>query len=301
MTVEGSTAARALGSWRVGPVGFGAMSLSVEGRPSSDTAHGVVVAALESGVNLFDTADCYGIGLRERGHNEKLLRASLDRCGADRAGVLVGTKGGHYRTEQGQYVIDARPDALRAACDRSLSALGVDALDLYFLHRPDPRVPYAESVGTIAELQRAGKVRAVGVSNVGTGHLEQARREVEVVAVQNRLSVLAQQDRPMVGHCAALGIAYLAWAPLGGFGHGAGEVSRHAVLRRIAHEHGVTTAQVALAWLLALSEVVIPIPGTHRPETVRENVAAAHIVLSADDLASLDATGVRCSDVEDEA
>jgi aryl-alcohol dehydrogenase-like predicted oxidoreductase len=278
---------RRLGGTSVGAIGLGAMPLSVAGRPDEARAIRTVHAALDAGVTLIDTADAYGFGGLEVGHNERLVAKALAAWPGGRDRVLVATKGGHTRPGR-EWDLDGRPEHLRRACEASLRALGVDAIGLYQLHRPDPKVPFAESVGALAELKAAGKVRMVGLSNVSVDQIEQASRLVEVASVQNEFSPRFRRSEGELAWCAARRIAFLPWSPLGGIGRGRDVGGRHGAFGEVAGYRGVSPQQVALAWMLAKAPVVIPIPGASRPETITDSAAAAGLRLSRDDLALLD-------------
>lgn len=278
---------RRLGGLQVGAVGLGEMPMSLAGRPDEDRSIRTIHAALDAGVTLVDTADAYCLDGSEIGHGERLVRKALDAWPGDRDRVLVATKGGHTRPG-GEWGLDGRPEYLRQACEASLRALGVDAIGLYQLHRPDPKVPFLESVGAMAELKAAGKVRLVGLSNVSVDQVKQARQAVEVASVQNEFSPRFRRSEGELAFCAAERIAFLPWSPLGGIGRGRDLGGRHAAFAEVAAAHGVSPQQVALAWELAKAPVVIPIPGASRPETITDSAAAATLRLSADDLARLD-------------
>ena len=278
---------RRLGGLQVGAVGLGEMPMSLAGRPDEDRSIRTIHAALDAGVTLVDTADAYCLDGSEIGHGERLVRKALDAWPGDRDRVLVATKGGHTR-EGREWGLDGRPEHLRQACEASLRALGVDAIGLYQLHRPDPKVPFLESVGAMAELKAAGKVRLVGLSNVSVDQTKQARQVVEVASVQNEFSPRFRRSEGELAFCAAERIAFLPWSPLGGIGRGRDLGGRHAAFAEVAAAHGVSPQQVALAWELAKAPVVIPIPGASRPETITDSAAAATLRLRADDLARLD-------------
>jgi aryl-alcohol dehydrogenase-like predicted oxidoreductase len=278
---------RRLGGLQVGAVGLGEMPMSLAGRPDEGRSIRTIHAALDAGVTLVDTADAYCLDGSEIGHGERLVGKALDAWPGDRDRVLVATKGGHTR-EGREWGLDGRPEHLRQACEASLRALGVDAIGLYQLHRPDPKVPFLESVGAMAELKAAGKVRLVGLSNVSVDQVKQARQAVEVASVQNEFSPRFRRSEGELAFCAAERIAFLPWSPLGGIGRGRDLGGRHAAFAEVAAAHGVSPQQVALAWELAKAPVVIPIPGASRPETITDSAAAATLRLSADDLARLD-------------
>jgi aryl-alcohol dehydrogenase-like predicted oxidoreductase len=265
------------------------MPMSLEGRPDRQRSIATIHAALDAGVTLIDTADAYSTGGADTGHNERLVAEALRSWRGDPDDVLVATKGGHVRPGDGSWDVDGRPEHLQAACDASLIALGVEAIGLYQFHRPDPKVPFAESVGALAELREAGKIRMAGLSNVSIAQIDEARSIVPVVSVQNQFSPAFRSSAAELAYCGGLGIAFLAWSPLGGMSAASDLAARHAAFGAVAGRLGVSPQQVALAWVLAQGEHVIPIPGSSRPETIRDSAAAAHVDLSADDLTLLDA------------
>ena len=278
---------RRLGGLQVSAIGLGEMPLSLDGRPDEAQAVRTIHAALDAGVNLIDTADSYCRDDADFGHGEGLVRKALAAWSGDRDRVLVATKGGHTRPG-GSWDLDGRPEYLRQACEASLKRLGVEAIGLYQFHRPDPKVPFTESVGALAELRAAGKVRLVGLSNVSVDQIRQARELVEVASVQNEFSPRFRRSEGELAWCAANRIAFLPWSPLGGIGRGRDLGGRHRAFAEVAGAHGVSPQQVALAWELAKAPVVIPIPGSSRPETILDSAAAASLRLSADELARLD-------------
>ena len=279
---------RRLGGLQVSAIGLGEMPMSLAGRPDEAQSIRTIHAALDAGVTLIDTADAYCIDETEVGHGERLVAKALAAWPGDRDRVLVGTKGGHTR-EGGEWNLDGRPEHLRQACEASLRALGAEAIGLYQFHRPDPKVPFAESVGAMAELKDAGKVRLVGLSNVSVDQIRQARQLVQVASVQNEFSPRFRRSEGELAFCAAEGIAFLPWSPLGGIGRGGSlGQDRHRVFGEVAEAHGVSAQQVALAWQLAKAPAVIPIPGSSRPETITDSAAAAGLRLSDDELARLD-------------
>lgn len=278
---------RRLGGLQVSAIGLGEMPMSLAGRPDEAQSVRTIHAALDAGVTLIDTADAYCIDESEFGHGERLVARALTAWPGDRDRVLVATKGGHTR-EGDEWYLDGRPEHLRQACEASLRALGVEAIGLYQFHRPDPKVPFAESVGAMAELKAAGKVRLVGLSNVSVDQIKQARQLVQVASVQNEFSPRFRRSEGELAFCAAEGIAFLPWSPLGGIGRGRDLGGRHRVFGEVAEAHGVSAQQVALAWQLAKAPAVIPIPGSSRPETITDSAAAASLRLSDDELARLD-------------
>ncbi|QES46649.1 aldo/keto reductase [Streptomyces venezuelae] len=290
------SAERSIGTVRVSAVGLGAMPLSVEGRPDRDRALATLHAALDAGVTLLDTADSYHWHTGETGHNELLVARALAGRGPDRDSVLVATKGGRGRPGDGSWTVDARPEHLRLACEASLRRLGTEAIGLYQLHKPDPDVPWAESVGTLRELAEEGKIRAAGISNVSVEQLDQAREILGdlLVSVQNRYSPAVRDSEPQLRRCAELGLAFLPWSPLGGISRSSldgpsGPTSSGTAFHRVAAEHEVSPQRVCLAWLLSRAPVVIPIPGATRPRTARDSAAAPGLTLTPAQLGRLDA------------
>lgn len=281
---------RSIGTFTVGAIGLGGMPMSIEGRPEPSRSIATIHAALDAGVNFFDTADAYHLKANEVGHNESLFAEAVASYGGDTSDVLIATKGGHLRPGDGSWTLDGRPEHIRAACDASLARLGVEAIGLYQFHRPDPAVPYAESVGVLRELLDAGKIRHAGISNADVHQIKQAKQILgeDLVSVQNQFSPAFRSSEPEMVLCDELGLAFLPWSPFGGITR-AGELgSRFAEFAKVAEAHEVSAHQVALAWMLAKSPVVIPIPGSTRPETIRDSVAAAELHLEDDELLRLD-------------
>lgn len=271
------------------PVGFGGMPLSIDGRPDEAVGVQVIHAALDAGMRLIDTADVYCLSDDDLGHNERLVARALREWNGPRAEVLVATKGGLTRP-QGRWERNGRPEHLARACDRSLKALGVDRIDLYQLHAPDTRVPFAESIGMLAELQRAGKVRWIGLSNVSVEEIDAARRQVEVVTVQNRLNPFFREalSEGVVEHCARLGIGFLAYSPVGG-GRLNRKLPAHAVAADIGRRHGASAHAVVLAWVLAQGRTVFVIPGARTVAHAVDSWRAGSLELSREELHRLDA------------
>jgi aryl-alcohol dehydrogenase-like predicted oxidoreductase len=282
---------RVLGQLSVGEVGFGCAAISVRDMPDEAGGARALRAALDAGVTLFDTADVYNPPGRGAGHSELLLRQVLSLRGAVREGVVIATKGGKYWTSDHEVRVNGSPRALRRACKASLRRLGLDALPLYFLHEPDPTVPFADSVGALAELRAEGLICHVGVSNVDLAQLEQARSIVEVAAVENEYSLTQRLSDPVVERCAQLGIAFLPWGSLKGIRDPA-SMGAAVRVRTVASRRGVTPEQVVIAWLLARSPTIIPIPGSRRPETILDSVAGATLELDGDERRILDTTTV---------
>jgi aryl-alcohol dehydrogenase-like predicted oxidoreductase len=282
---------RRIGDVQVGAIGLGGMPMSIEGRPEESRSIATIHAALDAGVTLIDTADAYHIHADEVGHNESLIAKALASYGGDTSQVLVATKGGHLRPGDGSWTQNGSPEYLRQACDASLKRLGVEAIGLYQFHRPDPAVPYAESVGAIRDLLDEGKIRMAGISNANPDQIRQAQEILggRLVSVQNEFSPRFRTSEPELELCDEFGIAFLPWSTLGGISKAGDLGSAHSAFSRVAEAHGVSPQQVCLAWMLAKSPVVIPIPGSSRPETIRDSVAAAELELTPEELGELDA------------
>lgn len=270
----------------VSAIGLGGMPLSLAGRPLESESIRVIHAALEAGVTLIDTADVYCIDDHDIGHNEKLIAAALAQWPRRRE-VVVATKGGLVRPG-GAWLTRGNPRHLRSACEASLRALGVDAITLYQLHAPDDDVPLEESVGALADLRREGKIIHIGLSNVGVAEIRRAQAIAPIVSVQNRCSVFDRQDfrAGVIDHCAAEGLAYLAYSPVGG-SRGKGRIAQDPVLQAVASALGVSPYRVALAWLLAASPAILPIPGASRSESALDSAAAVQLRLDDAALARL--------------
>jgi len=282
---------RTLGPRTVSAIGLGGMPMSIEGRPDEARSVATIHAALDAGVTLIDTADAYHLLADEVGHNEELIAAALRSFGGDTSDVLVATKGGHLRPGDGTWTQDGRPEYLKEAAKASAKRLGVEAIGLYQFHRPDPRVPYADSVGAIRDLLDEGVIELAGISNANVEQIDLANEILggRLVSVQNQFSPAFRSSQGELEHCAALGIAFLPWSPLGGISR-AGEVGgRHSVFQDVADAHGVSPQQVTLAWELALAPVVIPIPGSSRPATIQDSLRAAELTLTDDEIAALSA------------
>ena len=282
---------RTIGGTTVSAIGLGGMPMSIEGRPDRDRSLSAIHASLDAGVTFIDTADAYHLDSSDIGHNEILIAEALATYGGDVSNVLVATKGGHTRPGDGAWDIDGTPEHLKAACDASLKRLGVEAIGLYQHHRPDPDVPYADTIGALAELLDDGKIRMAGISNADPAQIREAQTVLggRLVSVQNQFSPAFRSSQPELELCAEMGVAFLPWSPLGGISD-AGELgSRHAAFSEVAADRGVSPQQVTLAWLLALSPVVVPIPGASRPETARDSAAAADLELTAAEVARLSA------------
>jgi pyridoxine 4-dehydrogenase len=267
-----------LGDLTVNRLGFGAMRVAgadIWGEPKDRAAMRKVLArAFELGHTFFDTADSYGPDV-----SEILIAEALHPYPKE---LVIGTKGGLTRPSRHRWDENGRPEHLRGAVDASLKKLRVERIDLYQFHAPDPKVPYAESLGALAELQRAGKIRHLGVSNVDARQLEVARRVAPVVSVQNAYNVENRESDDVLAACEKAGIVFIPWYPIG-----AGRALRSAKVKRVATRLGATSAQVALAWLLARSPAMLPIPGTSSLAHLEENAAAAGLKLAPQDMAEL--------------
>jgi aryl-alcohol dehydrogenase-like predicted oxidoreductase len=282
---------RALAELKVSAIGLGGMPMSIEGRPDTERSVATIHAALDAGVTLIDTADAYHQHADEVGHNEQLIADALRSWGGDATSVLVATKGGHLRPGDGSWTRNGDPAYLKQAARDSAKRLGVDAIGLYQFHRPDPKVPYSESVGALVELLDEGVIVRAGISNATVAQIDEANEVLggRLVSVQNQFSPAFRSSLGELEHCAGLGIAFLPWSPLGGISN-AGELgANHGAFAEVAQAHGVSPQQVALAWELSLADVVIPIPGASRPASIQDSVLAADLRLSDDELARLNA------------
>jgi aryl-alcohol dehydrogenase-like predicted oxidoreductase len=273
----------------VGAIGLGAMPLSTkEPRPSPTEAEAVVHAALDAGVTLIDTADAYAWDEAEFGHNEVLVASALRSYGRTDE-VLVATKGGHTRRGRA-WELDGSPAYLRRACEASLRRLHVEAIGLYQFHRPDPATPWEDSMGALRSLHDDGLVRMVGISNASIPQIEAARAILgdALASVQNQFSPGYRSSADELAHCASLGLAWLPWSPFGGVSAAGSLGAAAPAFAEVAEELGVSVYRVTLAWHLAQSDVVIPIPGASRPASIIDSAAAADLELSPAQLARLD-------------
>lgn len=279
---------RTLGTRQVSAIGLGGMPLSIEGRPDQAQALATIHAALEAGITLIDTADSYHLTATDVGHNELLIAKALReaRLGPDE--VLVATKGGHRRPGDGSWSTQGDPAYLKQACEASLQRLDVEAIGLYQFHRPDPAVPYEESMGAIRDLLDEGKILMAGISNANPAQIEVAQQVLggRLVSVQNQFSPRFRSSEPELRLCAEQGLAFLPWSPLGGISHAA-ELGT-SVFAQVADAHGVSPQQVCLAWELAKAPVVIPIPGASRPASAQDSARAVDLVLTEEELTLLD-------------
>jgi pyridoxine 4-dehydrogenase len=286
MAEDVSVTARAAGTIDVGGdltvnrLGFGAMRITGRGiwgePPDPEQAKAVLRRAVALDVNFIDTADSYGPEV-----SETLIAEALHPYPDD---LVIATKGGLERPGPGQWTPNGRPDHLREACDGSLKRLRLDQIPLYQFHRPDPKVPLEDSIGALVELKDQGKIRHIGLSNVTEPQLRQAQRLTPIVSIQNRYNSGDRGSESLIDLCEIEGLAFLPWAPVQ-------DTDRSRAIRDIAAVHGVTQHQVALAWLLARSPAMLPIPGTGSIGHLEENVAAAGLYLSPGEVARLNAGG----------
>ncbi len=268
------------GDLPVNRFGFGAMRLTgagIWGEPADpEESKRVLRRAVELGINVIDTADSYGPEVSERLIAEALYPYPDD--------LVIATKGGLVRPGPSRWVPDGRPEHLRVACEGSLKRLRVDRIDVYQFHRPDPKVPFEESVGELVRLKEEGKIRHIGLSNVTVEHLERAQKLTPIVSVQNRYSLMDRTSESVLLACSGDEIAFIPWNPLE-----VGELSRAGgLVAQIAERNGATPGQIALAWLLAHSPVMLPIPGTSKVAHLEENIGAVALELAPAELAQLD-------------
>ena len=268
------------GDLTVNRMGFGAMRITGPGiwgdPPDRDRAIATLRRIVELGVNFIDTADSYGPEV-----SELLIAEALYPYPDD---LVIATKGGLVRPGPNRWDADGRPEHLRQVCEGSLRRLRLEQIPLYQFHRPDPKVPLAESVGAIAELKDEGKIRHVGLSNVTEDQFREAERIVPIVSIQNRFNVTDRQSESMIDLCEQEAMVFLPWAPIQ-------QSDRKVAVAVAAQRHGVTEYQIVLAWLLAMSPAMLPIPGTSSPEHAEENVAAAAIELSRDEIEAISKGG----------
>jgi aryl-alcohol dehydrogenase-like predicted oxidoreductase len=264
------------GDLTVNRLGFGAMRITgpgIWGDPADlDMAKAALRRAVELDVTFIDTADSYGPDV-----SESLIAEALFPYPDD---LVIATKGGLVRPGPGRWEPDGRPEHLRQACEGSLRRLRLDQIPLYQFHRPDPKVPLAESIGALAELKDEGKIRHIGVSNFSEAQLRAAERVTPVVSVQNRYNAADRSSESMVDLCEQERLAFLPWAPIQ-------EADKNPAVTEAARRHGATSNQIVLAWMLARSPQMLPIPGSGDPEHVAQNIAAASIALSPDEVTAI--------------
>jgi pyridoxine 4-dehydrogenase len=268
------------GDLTVNRLGFGAMRITGPGiwgePPSRERAIATLRRVVELGVNFIDTADSYGPSV-----SEELIAEALHPYPDD---LVIATKGGLVRPGPNRWDADGRPEHLREACEGSLRRLRLEQIPLWQLHRPDPKVPLAESMGAIAELKAEGKIRHVGISNVTEDEFREAERIVPIVSIQNRFNVTDRQSQPLIDLCEQEDMVFLPWAPIQ-------DTERRVAVAVAAEKRGATERQIVLAWLLAISPVIVPIPGTGSPGHAEENIAAVTIDLSRDEIEAISKGG----------
>lgn len=289
-----TTPRRRIGSRTVSSIGLGAMPLAYAGSTAAPPEHAAATihAALDAGVTLVDTADIYATAWDRMGENERQVAAALDSWDGDRAGLTIATKGGITRSEGEQWGRDGSASYLRSALEKSLENLGTDRIDLYYWHRPDRSIRYAEAIEALATFQQEGLIHEIGISNANVEEIDVARDvlgEGGLAAVQNQFSpTFFHTSLRELRHCGEHGIAFVPWSPLGGIGGGASGIGeRFPHIKRVADAHGVSPQQVVLAWEISLGDHVIPIPGASRPESITDSAAAMSLELSDEDLAQL--------------
>ena len=268
------------GDLTVNRLGFGAMRITGRGiwgePPSREQAIATLRRVVELGVNFIDTADSYGPSV-----SEELIAEALHPYPDD---LVIATKGGLVRPAPNRWEADGRPEHLREVCEGSLRRLRLEQIPLYQFHRPDPAVPLAESIGALAELKKEGKIRHVGISNVSEAQLREAQRIVPIVSVQNRYNVADRRSQSMIDICEQEQLVFLPWAPIQ-------ETDKRVAVAVAAERHGATEHQVVLAWLLAISPAILPIPGTGSPGHAEENIAAASLELSPQEIRAISQGG----------
>jgi aryl-alcohol dehydrogenase-like predicted oxidoreductase len=272
------------GDLTVNRLGFGAMRLTGPGiwgePPDRDEAKAVLRRAVELGVNFIDTADSYGPGV-----SEELIREALHPYPED---LVIATKGGLERTGPGRWPSNGRPEHLVEACEGSLRRLGLDQIPLYQFHRPDPAVPLEDSIGALATLEEQGKIRHIGLSNIGEEQLRRTQRLTAVASIQNRYNVDDRRSESLVDLCEQEQIVFLPWAPIQ-------DLDRNRIVQQVARSHDATPRQIVLAWLLARSPSILPIPGTGSVSHLEDNVAAAAITLTPSEVADLSGSAGRAT------
>jgi aryl-alcohol dehydrogenase-like predicted oxidoreductase len=271
----------------ISAIGYGGMPLSIQGRPPEDQARRAINAAIDAGMTFIDTADVYCLDDSDIGHNERLI-ASTVAARPDRDRVRIATKAG-LRRPNGAWTRDGSPKHIREACEHSLRMLDTDQIFLYQLHAPDENVPFETSVETFAELQREGKCRFVGISNVSIEQLDRAMAIVDVVTVQNRLNPYFRESVELAKECGRRGVTFLAYSPVGG-GRLTKKIPTFPVLQEIARNHDATPHAVTIAWVRAQGPTVVPIPGGRDPKHIADSARAADIELSPAEIAAIDQT-----------
>lgn len=279
---------RRIGNVTVSAIGLGGMPLSIDGRPGREQALATILAAIDSGVTLIDTADAYTMEVDGQGHNELLIAEAIRLRPTEAKNILVATKGGLIYRSGGPWERNGRPEYLRQAAIDSARRLGVESIGLYQFHREDYSTAYTDSLGAMRDLLDEGIIQMAGISNAITEQIELFNQILDgrLASVQNRFSPIFQSSRPELDYTVANGMAFLPWSPLGGIGKGA-EVFDSSAFAEVGAELGVSAQQVALAWELSLGDSVIPIPGASRPESISDSARAADLVLTPEQLARL--------------
>jgi len=268
----------------ISAIGFGGMPLSIQGRPPEEQGRHVLVAAADAGMTLIDTADVYCLDDRDIGHNERLIASAL----GNRDDVRIATKAG-LRRPRGAWTNDASPEHIREACEQSLRSLNREQLWLYQLHAPDPKVAFEKSVEAFAELQREGKFRHFGLSNVSVAQIDKARSILPVVSVQNRLNPCFRESVKVAKACAERNITFLAYSPVGG-GRLAKKLPQFDVLIELARKHDRSVHAIVIAWVRAQAATVVPIPAARTVEHAVDSAKAADLVLAPDEILAIDET-----------
>lgn len=271
----------------ISAIGLGGMPMSIQGRPEPAQSIATIHASLDAGVNFIDTADVYCFDDSDIGHNERLIASAL-RERRDRDAIFVATKGG-MRRPGGAWTRDGSPAHLREACEQSLRSLGVGQIFLYQLHAPDPNVPFSDSAGALADLQREGKIRFVGLSNVSVAEIDEASKIVDVVSVQNRFNPYFREALAsgVIEECARRGITLLAYSPVGG-GRLTKKIPQFDVLTKIAAAHEASPWSVVLAWVRQHGRTVVPIPGASKPSSAIDSAKSAGLTLSDAEVEQID-------------
>lgn len=284
-------ATRKLGSYETTRIGLGCMGLSIEGKPSKEVALQTIHDALDAGCRHLDTAWSYHESGGTEQTNENLVREALSSWKGPKEEVLVATKVGHYRNFTDgtpTWGVDGSPENLIRRAKESATALGVDSIDLLYMHRPDPKIPYQESIEAMAQLVTEGVAREIGISNAGVNQINIAREILgtRLVAVQNQFSPIFLDQRETIEYTRKVGLSFIAWSPLGGF-RKAKDERKFDPFRELARDHGVSYQQIVLAWELAQGDHVFVLPGAHRPQTILDSLQAGGIELSLDELSLL--------------
>ena len=279
---------RKIGTHTVSAIGLGGMPLSIDGRPDREQGLATILAAIDSGVTLIDTADSYTMEADGQGHNESLIAEALKLRPTEAKNILVATKGGLIYRSGRDWDRNGRPEYLRQAAIDSARRLGVESIGLYQYHREDYTTAYTDSLGAMKDLLDEGLIQMAGISNAITEQIALFNRILDgrLVSVQNRFSPIFRSSRPELDYTVANGMAFLPWSPLGGIGNGS-DVFDSSAFAAVGAELGVSAQQVALAWELSLGSSVIPIPGASRPASIEDSVLAADLVLSPEQLARL--------------